>query len=82
MKAELKKGLSSRTAKPIRDRVPHMRKEVPALRYASVVMTSFGVGCIYNWVSSRTAVADPGPCAARARGGPRSALRFGGDDIV
>ncbi|GBF57958.1 hypothetical protein PbB2_01629 [Candidatus Phycosocius bacilliformis] len=26
--------------------------------------------------------ADPGSCAAHARGGPRSALRSGGDDIV
>ncbi|WP_232780835.1 hypothetical protein, partial [Aquidulcibacter paucihalophilus] len=24
--------------------------------------------------------ADPGPCAAQAQGGPRSALRFGRDD--
>ncbi|GBF59392.1 hypothetical protein PbB2_03089 [Candidatus Phycosocius bacilliformis] len=33
-------------------------------------------------LSSRTAIADPGPHAVPAHGGPRSPLRFGGDDIV
>jgi hypothetical protein len=35
---------------------------------------------IHNSLSSRTAEADPGPCAAKTRGGPRAPLRSGGDD--
>ncbi len=122
-KVQLYKALSSRTAKPIRDPVPHMHDKVPALRCAPAGMTPVkkcnhtkrchpgrrqpirdlialmrkGVPALrcapagmtpvkkvqsYKVLSSRTAVADPGSHCAHARGGPRSPLRFGGDDIV
>ncbi|GBF59436.1 hypothetical protein PbB2_03136 [Candidatus Phycosocius bacilliformis] len=66
--------LSSRTAKPIRDLIAHVREEVPALRFAPAGMTSFRVGCIYKWVSSRTAQPIRDLVPHRREGVP--ALRF------
>ncbi|GBF58038.1 hypothetical protein PbB2_01709 [Candidatus Phycosocius bacilliformis] len=59
-----------------------MREGIPALRCAPAGMTLFRVGCIYKWVSSRTAQPIRDLAAHVREGVPALRYRSGGDDIV